>query len=99
MAGGDHMPTHDEIEAAHYAKIKAYTDIPRFGDVWDTSEEPNYWRPLIGQKWEIDEQIYEEKRSEVPARESLPDSFYLGDDISMDVTLNSPEAMGPIGAS
>lgn len=50
--------THDEIEAAHIARIKELCKSPELDAVWDTEYEPNYWRPLIGAKWEIDERIF-----------------------------------------
>jgi hypothetical protein len=86
--------THDEIKATHLARVNAYKTDPKFADVRDTEREIDYFRSLVGQRWEIDEEIYLFNREVVPPRNLTSNSFYQGEYLAYDVTLKFTRSQG-----
>lgn len=77
---------HQSISDRHYRNLNAYKDDPAYKTLEGYEERVAFFATFVGQKWEIDETVYEEAFEIVPPLGVRGDSFYLGEFLFDDIT-------------
>ena len=79
--------TPSEIRKRHYANLNGYRELPGYVESRSTYEgQQAFFATIVGQKWEIDEAVYDEFLEMLPPIGWRADTFYMSEFTFDDIT-------------
>ena len=77
----------DEIRTRHYANLNSYRDLPGYAESRQNYEAMQaFFAQVVGQKWEIDEAIYDDFLEMLPPVGWRGYTFYFREFLFDDIT-------------